>query len=128
MRPIDYRNETFEQLLARGLVNERLAVYQAFQKHGPGTTREVARKSGIDILNLRPRATELYQLGFLKLVEDPRSEDRDQMSAPTSDLRLPTSGAEGTYRAYTWEEAKAKFFVDKRGTVGAQQKELQLGT
>ena len=26
MRPIDYRNETFEALLARGLVSERLAV------------------------------------------------------------------------------------------------------
>ncbi len=108
MKPIDYRNETFEQLLARGLVNERLNVYQAFQKHGPGTTRDVARRSGIDILNLRPRATELYQLGFLKLVEGSET------------------GSEGIYRAYTWEEAKAKFFVDKRVRVGAQQTELQL--
>jgi hypothetical protein len=109
MKPIDYRNETFEQLLARGLVNERLKVYQAFQKHGPGTTRDVARKSGIDILNLRPRATELFQLGFLKLVEG------------------DAKGTEGIYRAYTWEEAKAKFFADRSRYSRAQQSELQLG-
>jgi hypothetical protein len=116
MRPIDYRNETFEQLLTRGLVNERLKVYQAFQKHGPGTTREVSRRSGIDILNLRPRATELYQLGFLKLLPiENRQSEIDNSS-------------EGTYRAYTWEEAKAKFFADRARQTRAQQTELQLGT
>lgn len=110
MKPIDYRNETFEQLLARGLVNERLKVYQAFQKHGPGTTRDIALRSGIDILNLRPRATELYQLGFLKLVEPCAGEH----------------ALEGKYRAYTYEESRALFFVNKRAMT-AQQTELQLG-
>jgi hypothetical protein len=112
MKPIDYRDETFEMLLARGLVSERLAVYRSFQQHGPGTTRQVAGKSGIDILSFRPRATELYQLGFLKLVEP--------------DSKTP-GGNEGIYRAYTYEEARAKFFVDKRAALNrGHQPELSL--
>lgn len=110
MKPIDYRNETFEAIQARGLVSERLAVYKAFQQHGPGTTRSIAQKSGIDILNLRPRATELYQLGFLKLVEQ----------------ELGSAGG-GTYRAYTWEEARAKFFADRAVALrSGHQQELAL--
>jgi hypothetical protein len=114
MKPIDYRNETFEMVQARGLVNERLQVYEAFRKHGPGTTRAIARASGIDILNLRPRATELYQLGFLKLI----GEATDASPARTN---------EGIYRAFTPEEARAKFFTEKaaRGKAGYQP-ELQL--
>lgn len=111
MRPIDYRNETWEMLQARGLVTERLKVYKAFLKHGPGTTREVARRSGIDILNLRPRATELFQLGFLKLLQE-----------------NPGRATEGFYRAFTLEEARAKFFADRAGTLRpGYQPELQLG-
>ncbi len=112
MRPIDYRNETFEQIKERGLIKERLQVYEAFVQHGPGTTRTIARLSGIDLLNLRPRATELYQLGFLRLLE---SED--------DTLR----GNEGMYRAYTMEEARAHFFVKKVHEEVAQQTEMQLG-
>lgn len=112
MRPIDYRNETFESLLARGLVSERLAVYKAFQRYGPGTTREVAQKAGIDLLNLRPRATELYQLGFLRLVGG-------------CDHNSGTS--EGIYRAYTNEEARAKFFADRAAALRlGHQPELAL--
>ena len=112
MRPIDYRNETFEALQARGLVNERLAVYNAFRRHGPGTTRKIASLAGIDILNLRPRATELYQLGFLKLVA---AEDKTM------------TGSQGVYRAYTYEEARAKFFADRaRDFQGGHQPELSL--
>lgn len=110
VKPIDFRNETFEGLLARGLVSERLAVYKAFETYGPGTTRAIAQKSGIDLLNLRPRATELYQLGFLRLVEQ----------------ELGSVGG-GVYRAYTHEEARAKFFVDKRAALeAAHQTELAL--
>lgn len=109
MKPIDYRNETFEALQTRGLVSERLAVYEAFRKHGPGTTREIAQRSGIDILNLRPRATELYQLGFLKLVE------------------CECGSNEGVYRAYTYEEARARFFADRAAVLSrGHQPELAL--
>ena len=108
MTPIDYRNETFEMVKERGLVRERLAVYQAFAKHGPGTTRAIARASGIDILNLRPRATELYQLGFLKLLGD-------------------AAGNEGIYRALTIEEARAQFFFEQRKARAQVQGELHFG-
>jgi hypothetical protein len=109
MKPIDYRNETFEMVQARGLVNERLKIYEAFRKYGPGTTRAIARASRIDILNLRPRATELYQLGFLKLLGE-------------------VPGNEGVYRAFTPEEARAKFFAEKAArSKSGYQPELQLG-
>jgi hypothetical protein len=108
MKPIDYRNETWEMVQARGLVDKRMRVYEAFRKHGPGTTRAVARASGIDILNLRPRATELYQLGFLKLLGG-------------------VPGNEGIYRALTLEEARAKFFADRAAALRpGYQPELQL--
>jgi len=99
MKPIDYRNETFEMIVGRGLVSERLAVYRAFRLHGPGTTREVARRTGMDILNLRPRATELYQLGFLELVEDLTSKARTR---------------EGVYVALSTERAERKFQGEKQ--------------
>lgn len=64
MKPIDFRNETFKQLEER-LNPIRMAVYNAWLEHGPGTTRQVADRSGIDLLTLRPRTTELYQMGLV---------------------------------------------------------------
>lgn len=86
MKPVDYRNETWESLQTRvhGL---RLAALNAWRQHGPGTTRAVAARSGIDILTFRPRTTELFQLGLLALVN--------------ADER----GSEGRYRALTPAEA-----------------------
>lgn len=66
MRPIDLRDAQFSDLTAQ-LVHLRLSVYEAFQEHGPGTTRQVAHAAGVDLLTLRPRVTELVQLGFLEL-------------------------------------------------------------
>jgi hypothetical protein len=94
MKPIDYRVNHWQEIrdLVHGL---REAVWRAFAEYGPDTTRGVALKSGIDILTLRPRATELYQLGFLKLHGD-------------------EPGAEGTYAACTLEEAMATFQANVR--------------
>ena len=64
MKPIDFRNEKFASLRDR-LHNSRAQVYLAWVKHGPGTTRQVAERSRIDILTLRPRTTELLQMGAL---------------------------------------------------------------
>jgi hypothetical protein len=72
MKPIDYRNETWESLQER-LSGLRQSVYQAWQAYGPGTTREVAQKAGIDILTFRPRTTELFQMGFVEVVDDAES-------------------------------------------------------
>jgi hypothetical protein len=67
MKPIDYRNATWEHVQAH-LSGLRQQVYTAFVHYGPGTTRELATRSGISILTLRPRTTELLQLGFVEML------------------------------------------------------------
>jgi hypothetical protein len=101
MKPIDYRNETWEQ------VNERVdalraVVYRAFQIHGACTTRQLAHLSGIDILTLRPRVTELYQLGLVELANP------------------ETGGGEGVYQAVLIPVAKARFERKKAEATEAQ--------
>jgi hypothetical protein len=86
MKPIDFRNETFEQIRER-LSEDRRQVHHAWLAHGPGTTRDVAAKAQIDILSFRPRSTELYQLGLLDLI------DKD--------------GHQGVYQARTLEQWEA---------------------
>lgn len=68
MTPLDYRNATWDQIQER-LEGLRLTAYQAWEQFGPGTTRDVAARAGIDILTFRPRSTELFQLGLLRLVD-----------------------------------------------------------
>jgi hypothetical protein len=60
------------------------AVYDAWLQFGPCTTRQLAALSGIDILNVRPRTTDLAQLGLVEL--------------------CGKRAAEGCYRARTQEE------------------------
>lgn len=67
MKAIDYRNATWASMQA-SLSGIREQVYHAFEKHGPGTTREISIKAGISILTLRPRTTELVQLGFIEVL------------------------------------------------------------
>lgn len=66
MTPIDFRNHTWHSLHSQ-LSGLRRGVWLAWINHGPGTTREVAHRAGIDILAFRPRSTELFQLGLLFL-------------------------------------------------------------
>ena len=68
MKPIDLRTESFAVIRER-LNAGRERVHRAWLAHGPGTTREVAAKATIDLLTLRPRSTELYQLGLLKVLD-----------------------------------------------------------
>lgn len=101
MKPIDYRNELFKDLQSR-LQGDRLLVLAAFRQHGPGTTRQISQKSGIDILTLRPRTTELLELGFVVLVER-------------------TAGThEGEYRACTDGEAWELFRQRQAESLDAQ--------
>lgn len=65
--PIDFRNETYEGLRQK-LPRLRREVYAAWVVHGPGTTRQLAARSGIDILTFRPRTTELVQVGLVKCI------------------------------------------------------------
>lgn len=69
MQPQDFRNATFDSL--RSSLNEsRADVLSAWGRIGPGTTREVSNRSGIDILTFRPRTTDLFQMGLLKLAPE----------------------------------------------------------
>lgn len=69
MKPIDFRNLTFEDLQG-ALSGMRRRVYEAWITHGPGTTAEVALRAQISLLTFRPRTTDLYQIGLVELVAD----------------------------------------------------------
>lgn len=91
MKPIDYRNATWEEVSAH-IASHRASVYNAMIKAGPATTRHLAAAMRWDILNVRPRVTELVQLGFAECVEIPGG-----------------SNKEGTYRALQWMDARRLF-------------------
>lgn len=89
MKPIDYRNANWQDIQDR-LTGLREQVFEAWQLHGPCTTEELAERSGISILTLRPRTTELYQLGFIRLADQ-------------------AAGHSGIYRAATTGETMEDF-------------------
>jgi hypothetical protein len=105
MDPIDYRTVTWKELQDR-ITGLRYRVYRAWQELGPGTTREIAARSGIDILTFRPRSTELYQLGFL-ILDDTEG------------------GNEGRYRAATAHEAHENF-LSRQDVLRNPQMEMPL--
>jgi len=65
---ITLRNATFKSLQAE-LEGRRLEAWLAWNSFGPGTTRTIAGRAGIDLLVFRPRTTELLQLGLLSLID-----------------------------------------------------------
>lgn len=85
MRPIDLRNATWRDVCGH-LTEDLVRVHLAWQAYGPGTTREIAQKSGISLLTFRPRTTDLYKLGLVVLVDQ--------------------ENASGIYAARTREEAE----------------------
>jgi inhibitor of KinA sporulation pathway (predicted exonuclease) len=98
LKPVDFSIQTFEDL--KSSLNEiRQRVHRAWLAHGPGTTREVATASGIDLLIFRPRTTELFHLGLVELLENVgMNEGRNH---------------QGVYRARTMEQWE-KFIAAKR--------------
>jgi|GEM_PF-1977429 len=84
----------------------RLSVWDALAHHGPCTTRELAHECGIDLLTVRPRVTELVQMGFAVCVNEGEQ------------------GREGIYRALTLAEAEAAF--EARQAAAAEQGVLAL--
>ncbi|MGC3991681.1 MAG: hypothetical protein QM796_18720 [Chthoniobacteraceae bacterium] len=87
MNPLSVRNEPTAPLRPR-VQGFRRTVLEAWQLHGPCTTRELASRSGLELLTLRPRTTELLQLGLLAC--------------------LPGTGCERAYRALgTLESSQA---------------------
>lgn len=101
MSPIDYRNITFADIKGR-LHGDRLTVLEALQLHGPTTTRSLAQTMEWDILSVRPRVTELVQLGLAEIVPG---------SHPSR---------EGMYRALSTPEAEALFHFRQKAVQDPQ--------
>lgn len=68
MSPAEIRNHTFESL-RDSLAERRRDVFRAFATLGAGTTEQIAARSGIGLLTLRPRVTELCALGLLRYLD-----------------------------------------------------------
>jgi len=66
MKPIDLRNATWADIQER-LTGDRMDVHTDLARRGPLTTRQLARAMERDILMVRPRVTELCQLGLVRL-------------------------------------------------------------
>lgn len=66
MKPTDVRNDKWIEI-ADQLSARRAEVLIAWQIYGPGTTRGVAERAGIDILSVRPRTTELLSIGLIEM-------------------------------------------------------------
>jgi len=65
MKPIDIRNENFKSMQDQ-LHGQRKAVFDAWQRYGPTTTEHLSTVVAISLLTIRPRTTELYQIGLLE--------------------------------------------------------------
>jgi len=68
MNPIDDRTATFD-LIKDSLAGKRRIVYDALRTLGPQTTRGLAALARMELLTVRPRVTELIDLGLVELVE-----------------------------------------------------------
>ncbi len=106
MKPIDFRNASLASL-QRNIGGARAVTLGAWLQHGPCTTQQLAGRSGLSILSLRPRTTELFQLGFICLGEN------------------QNSPGEGTYRARTEAELLRWFDAQQRAAT-PMQPELAL--
>lgn len=102
MKPIDYRNETWFAISTR-LQGMRQTVYGELKKFAPCTTRALAERSRIDILAVRPRVTELVELGLAECIGGTKGE--------------------GVYRAVDLLVAEEQF---ERKCRNARQNQLQL--
>jgi predicted HTH transcriptional regulator len=88
MKPSDVRDSVWSK--GRDKFRADLVkVWEVLQRHGPGTTRELAARSGLSLLTIRPRICELCKEYLATLVEK--------------------RGTEGVYRARSWEEAERTY-------------------
>lgn len=66
MKPVDIRNESFADLSGR-IDADRATVLAALRWHGICTTRQLAEHMGRAPEFVRPRVTELFQIGAVAL-------------------------------------------------------------
>jgi hypothetical protein len=94
MTPTDLRNSSFDRI-RQDLHGRLQEVYHAWLTYGPGTTRQLAGLSGIDILNVRPRTTDLVGLGLVMLSGSVRGEGiyMARTQAEWEAWRQPAAGA-----------------------------------
>jgi hypothetical protein len=100
---LDAREATWATVRMR-LRGARLRAYQIFQENGPCTTTEAAQRGPMSILTLRPRVTELCEMGLLECVE--------------------VRDGNGIYRALDEEFARA--LLEKRQAGKTEQRELGI--
>ncbi len=87
MQPIQIRDMNWQQLQER-ISGLRQTVHEALRMHGPCTTRQLAERARLDLLTVRPRVTELVELGFA--------------------VCTGREGGEGVYRACSYHEAASE--------------------
>lgn len=104
MKPVDIRNANYQEILEH-LTGIREEVLNYLRIHGPCTTRELARISQIDILTVRPRVTELVELGFVECTGQ--------------------HGREGIYRARSIQQI-IDWLSDRRREIATGQMSLSL--
>lgn len=119
MKPIDYSTATFANIKER-LQGVRADVMSALIAHGPCTTRQLAQRAGMDILTVRPRITELIELGLVDLVQPEASDEADH----TSDEPSHRGGREGIYRAL--EEVEAIQLFNARWEAARRDEQIPL--
>jgi hypothetical protein len=103
-----FRTSTAASQQGERITGQRALVLAAWVRHGPGTTAQLAERSQISILSLRPRTTELFDLGFICLAAE-----------------QPAKG-EGSYRARTPDEFE-QWARQQIALASNPQRELPLG-
>ena len=81
MTTAEIRNQKFRELQGQ-LRGIRARVYESLVCWGPTTTRRLAELSGIDLLTLRPRMSELLDVGLARLEGDVRGEEGVYAAVP----------------------------------------------
>ncbi len=117
MNPTHFRDLTFAELQSR-LGDLRLRVFEAWRRHGPGTTRAMAAQAGIDLLTFRPRTTELVQLGLVMLAPADHPSPSGRGTEGEGE-RAPSH--EGVYQARTLEEFTAWRQANQQLAISHQQ-------
>lgn len=93
------------EAISGAVAGKRREVYAHLCLLGPCTTAELAAASGISILTVRPRVTELVQLGLARLAD------------------VQATKTEGKYEAIRLEDARAAYYRERAGG----QMDLRIG-
>lgn len=103
MKPVDLRNENWADIRMR-VTERRQDVYSAALRiSGAWTTRQLAMSMDWDVVDVRPRVTELCELFLVEMVD--------------------RAGREGVYKAVPWTLAESMF---ERAKAAAMDEQMVL--